>query len=175
MKTRAMILVGLLGSLCAASAAPAGAGGPTLLGYLDAQTGAFRPLMSIAEAAEVPGATATEETGELKIAGTITLESPSITATTPISCSATAVIVADPEGVITESATSPATHSGSTATCSVLIPYEWLLLTPTTDSVTLSVTVSAISADPRAHSQQLATFKVPANTATTSFTFATRL
>lgn len=62
-------------------------------------------------------------------------------------------------------------RSGATATCAMLIPYEWVLQT-LTDRVTLSVSVSALT---RVHTRQLATFVVPSNGVTTSFTFVGRL
>jgi hypothetical protein len=149
---------------------------PTTIGYLDPRTGALLPLVDTAAAIgpESPAAS-TELTGELKITGTVTIVSPSITSTTPISCSAQTILVSDANGPITEEAASAATRSGSTATCTVLIPYEWLLATPTTDKVTLSVTVTALSANARVHTHQVATFTVPANGSTTSFGFVTHL
>jgi len=81
----------------------------------------------------------------------------------------------DGNGPITESATIIATRSGATATCTVLVPYEWPLQTPATDKVTLSVSVSALSTNSRVDTGQLATFVVPANGTTTSFTFVGRL
>ena len=84
---------------------------------------------------------------------------------------ATAVVVADPNGPISDLVTGTATRSGSTATCTLLIPYEWILQT-LTDKVTLSVSVSAVT---RVHTRQLATFTVPANGVTTSFTFVGHL
>lgn len=149
-------------------------GAPTTIGYLDPHTGAFLPLVTTTESPESP-AVSTEISGELKITGTVTIASPSITSTTPISCSATAIVTTDANGPITEEATSAATRSGSTATCTVLIPYEWLLATPTTDKVSLSVSVAAESVSARIHTHQVATFTVPVEGATTSFSFVTRL
>ena len=173
MKPKALIWAGLMGVACviSASAETNPGNSSSLIGFLDPQTGAFRPL--VAAAADSPDALAsgTEVTGTLKITGTITVVSTSITATTPVTCSATAVIVTDPNGPITDEATSTATRSGSTATCTVTIPYEWLLLSSATDMVSLGVTVTALPSEPRVSTRQLGTFKVPANASTTSFSF----
>jgi hypothetical protein len=157
----------------AASEANASAA-PSTIGFLDPQTGVIKPLMTTTASPEVAAA-GVLVTGELKMTGTITIVSPSIGATTPVVCGATAVVTPDLNGPITETASSPATRSGATATCTVLIPYEWLLQGAATDKVVLSVSVSAVSASQRVHTRQLATFKVPANATTTSFTFVGRL
>ncbi len=65
---------------------------PTTIGYLDPHAGALLPLATTAENLETPAAS-TQITGELKITGTVTIVSPSITATTPIDCSATTFTV----------------------------------------------------------------------------------
>jgi hypothetical protein len=176
MNSKALLWSGILGLGWAISAYAGNQTAPTTIGYLDPHTGALLPLAdtSAAIGPESPAAS-TELTGELKITGTVTIVSPSITSTTPISCSAQAILVTDANGPITEEAASAATRSGATATCTVLIPYEWLLATPTTDKVTLSVTVSALSANARVHTHQVATFTVPATGSTTSFGFVTHL
>jgi hypothetical protein len=109
-------------------------------------------------------------TGTLKITGTFIT---SIPTTVPVQCTATAVVVADPNGPITESVSTTATRKAESlgAICTMLIPYEWILQT-LTDKVTLSVSVSAPT---RVHTRQLATFVVPANGVTTSFTFFAHL
>jgi hypothetical protein len=174
--TKTLIWAGLIGlaSAVSASADETKSGvTPSVIGFLDTQTGVIRPLMTTTASPDVAAAS-TALTGELKITGTITIVSPSIGATTPVTCSATAVLI-DPNGPISEVATSPATRSGATATCTVLIPYEWILQAPTIDMVSLSVSVSALPTAPRIHTRQLATFKVPANATTTSFTFVGRI
>lgn len=172
MKSKTLLWSGILGLSWAVSAA---AGTPTTIGYLDAHTGAFLPLVTTTAGSSESAAASIQITGELKIAGTVTIVSPSITSTTPISCSATAIVPSDANGPITEEASSTASRSGSTATCTVLIPYEWLLATPTTDKVSLSVSVSAASVNSRIHTHQVATFTVPGAGTTTSFSFVTRL
>ena len=147
---------------------------PSIIGFLDPQTGVIKPLMTTTASPEVAAASVLV-TGELKITGTITIVSPSITTTIPVTCGVTALVSPDGNGPITESATIIATRSGATATCTVLVPYEWPLQTPATDKVFLSVSVSALSTNSRVHTRQLATFVVPANGTTTSFTFVGRL
>lgn len=175
MKSKTFLWSSILGLSWVISASAGNqVGAPTTIGYLDPHTGALLPLVTTTETPESPAAS-TEIEGELKIAGTVTIVSTSITSTTPLICSATAIIVSDANGPISEEATSPASRSGSTATCTVLIPYEWLLATPTTDKVSLSVTVSAESVSARIHTHQVATFTVPVEGTTTSFSFVTRL
>jgi hypothetical protein len=178
MNAKGLIWASLIGLACATTSASAeeanSAATPSIIGFIDAQTGVIKPLMTTTTAPEAV-ATGTLHTGELKIMGTITIVSPSISSTTPVNCTATGVVPADGNGPITETASSPAARSGATATCTVLVPYEWLLQTPTTDKVTLSVSVSALSASARVHTRQLATFVVPANGTTTSFTFVGHL
>lgn len=175
MKGKALLWSGIFGlSLAISASAGNQAGAPTTIGYLDPHTGAFLPLVTTSESPD-SAAASTQITGELKIAGSVTIVSPSITSTTPIQCSATAILTNDANGPITEEASIGAARSGSTATCTVLIPYEWLLATPTTDKVSLSVTVTAESVATRIHSHQVATFTVPGAGTTTSFSFVTRL
>jgi hypothetical protein len=180
MNAKGLIWASLIGLACATTSASAeeanSAATPSIIGFIDAQTGVIKPLMTTTTTASPEAAaTGTLHTGELKITGTITIVSPSISSTTPVNCTATGVVPADGNGPITETASSPAARSGATATCTVLVPYEWLLQTPTTDKVTLSVSVSALSASARVHTRQLATFVVPANGTTTSFTFVGHL
>lgn len=175
MNSKALLCSGIFGlSLAVSASAGNQAGAPTTIGYLDSHTGALLPLATTSESPD-SAAASTEIIGELKIAGTVTIASPSITSTTPISCSATAIVASDANGPITEEASTTASRSGSTATCTVLIPYEWLLATPTTDKVILSVSVSAASISTRIHTHQVATFTVPGAGTTTSFSFVTRL
>jgi hypothetical protein len=173
MNSRALLWAGLIGLACTLSASAEetqSRAAPSVIGFMDPQTGALLPLMATTASPEILAAASTAVTGTLKITGTITLIS-AIPTTTPVQCSATAIVVADPNGPISDLVTSPATRSGSTATCTLLIPYEWVLQT-LTDKVTLSVSASALT---RTHTRQLATFTVPANGVTTSFTFVGHL
>lgn len=177
MNAKGLIGASLIGLACvtAASAEEANSSAaPSIIGFIDPQTGVIKPLMTTTTSPEIAAASVLV-TGELKITGTVMIISPSIGATTPVICGATAVVATDANGPITESATSPATRSGATATCTVLIPYEWLLQSAATDRVVLSVSVSAASTSQRVHTRQLASFIVPANGTTTSFTFVGHL
>ena len=170
------VLIGLASAVSASADETKSAVTPPVIGFLDPQTGAVLPLMTTTPSPEI-AAVSTAVTGTLKITGTVTLIT-SIPTTEPVSCSATAVVLADPNGPISEMVTSTATRSGATATCSMLIPYEWILAN-LSDNVVLSVSVSASSftttALARVHTRQLASFKVPANGVTTSFTFVGHL
>jgi len=172
MNSKALLWAGLVGLACAisASAEETKSPAPSVIGFLDPQTGALLPLMATTSSPEVIAAASTAVTGTLKITGTITLIT-AIPTTVPVQCSATAIVVGDANGPISDLVSSTATRSGSTATCTLLIPYEWILQT-LTDKVTLSVSVSALT---RVHTRQLATFTVPANGVTTSFTFVGHL
>ena len=171
MNSKALLWAGLVGLACAisASAEETKSPAPSVIGFLDPQTGALLPLMATTSSPEIAAAS-TAVTGTLKITGTITLIT-AISTAVPVQCSATAIVVADPNGPISDLVTSTATRSGATATCTLLIPYEWVLQT-LTDKVVLSVSVSAVT---RVHTRQLATFTVPANGVTTSFTFVGHL
>jgi len=173
MKPKALICAGLIGLACAISASAeeetSSGAARSVIGFLDPQTGALLPLMATTTSPGIAAAS-TAVTGTLKITGTVTIIS-SLPTTTPVTCSATAVVIADPNGPISDLVTSTATRSGATATCTMLIPYEWLLQN-VADNVILSVSVSALT---RVHTRQLATFKVPANGVVTSFTFVGHL
>jgi len=172
MKPKALICAGLIGLACAISASAqeetSSGAARSVIGFLDPQTGALLPMMTTTSSPAIAAAS-TAVTGTLKITGTITIIS-SLPTTTPVTCSATAVVV-DANGPISDLVTSSATRSGATATCTMLIPYEWILQN-VADNVILSVSVSALT---RIHTRQLATFKVPANGVMTSFTFVGHL
>jgi len=144
-----------------------------ILGYLDPVTGTFKPLVqnpAPSEEAEMeaPGPT----TGKFVFSFTITISSTNLSGDT-ISCQAEASAF-DVTRSLDESASVKATVSGSTATCTVTIPYSWTLTTPTTDMVSLSYTIYATSStgQPTRTSSQtpLATIKVPTSGATTTET-----
>ena len=95
-----------------------------VFGYQDPQTGLFHPSNGIA-----PDAAVAPATGTLELVLTITLKTP-LTKGGSVLCSAD--VVAESENTNTyqassfeDEATSVATVSGSTATCTVNIPYSW--------------------------------------------------
>ena len=134
------------------------------------------------EDAEVLAATAATFGGKLVFSITITIAS-SIPTSNPIGCEATATIddvgSAGAGPLIEEFAAVAASRSGSTATCTVTIPYSWTLLNGSTDTVQLSYVVSSpVTAfvggssglPARVHSQTIGSIKVPLNGATTTET-----
>jgi hypothetical protein len=81
-------------------------------------------------------------------------------------------------GTWEEGAAVAATRSGSTATCTVTIPYSWSLAFGSTDTVNLDygIEVPGSTANPplpsRLNSHSLASMHVPANGTTTTVTVA---
>jgi hypothetical protein len=153
-----------------------GAATPGVPGYLDPQTGVFKPLIQQpVEEADAPAAIA-PTTGTLTFTITITVKSTNL-GTDKIVCTANASTseVVPPSGFrsVNETASVAATGSGSTRTCTVTIPYSWPLSTAKTDTVSLSYSVSAIGAAAgggvplRLSTQTLPSIKVPASGATT--------
>src|SRR5215469_10974 len=134
----------------------------------------------VVEDAEVLAAASMSFTGKLVFSFTITIQS-SITSSN-IACEASADIDDLGSGgqgpLITEAAAVAATRSGSTATCTVTIPYSWNLLNSSTDKVQLSYAISVPSTGfsgasglPGRISQNIfGTIKVPANGSTTTET-----
>jgi hypothetical protein len=148
---------------------------PGILGYLDPQTGAFRPAPA-ASADALDPVTLTTFTGTITVTLTITVKS---TGLTSFSCSAgvsvlDAITSSAPRGY-DESATAAATGSGTTRTCKLTIPYAWGLATQSADSMTVTYGVlgsSTTVATRTSGLSPLATQKVPANGATTALTAA---
>jgi len=159
-----------------------------VLGYLDPRTGSFR-LAHVAPvddaAAEAAAAAATTRAGKLVFSFTITIAS-ALPTTSNILCSASANLIDDGVSLsalrtIIESATVAATRTGSTAKCTVTIPYSWSLVTPTTDAVSLAYVVQATGVTTAAgmvsrdSTQSLGSIAVPLNGATTTHTIAVTL
>jgi hypothetical protein len=89
------------------------------------------------------------------------------------------VIVIDAAGDISDSLATTATRSGSTATCSVTLPYSWAV-SAQSDTVYVSYDVSAppqplvsTSTFPRRYTAHpISKITVPANAATTTYAVA---
>jgi hypothetical protein len=175
----------LLICMCCVVAAPAVWGQmtnspakPGILGYLDPQTGAFRPVPAGAE--EGPDAYAlTTFTGTITVTLTITLKTAGLT---NITCSEeVSVLDAAATGgrFFAESNSVTATGSGTTRTCKLSIPYAWALATQSSDNMSTSYSVSGITSTglPQRTSSlsPLDTRKVPANGTTTALTAAVTL
>jgi hypothetical protein len=125
----------------------------------------------------------TTRAGKLVFNFTITVDSTFAT-TTPIYCEVGASLADDAVSAtgreITESAAATATRTGSTAKCTVTIPYSWSLVTPSTDIVFLSYTIIAANVSTtsiptvalRTTGQSLPSIPVPANETTTTQSIA---
>jgi hypothetical protein len=111
---------------------------PSILGYLDPHTGAFRPIFpAVEDDAELPAAATFA--GTITVTLTITLKTTSLT---NITCIAdVAAFDASNTVALEESNTVAATGTGSTRTCKLTIPYAWSLTTQSTDSMRTSYTV----------------------------------
>ena len=146
-------------------------------GHLDARTGAFKP-MPLTQ-------TETDTTALASIGGkfvvnlTITVDS-ALAATDVISCSASATVFDVGSSLdFLDTATVVAVRKGSTATCTVNIPYSWALTTTSTDMVQLDYEIivpATTTGGPypsRSAVHGLARIKVPAGGATTTFNAAT--
>jgi hypothetical protein len=144
------ILAGVLATLTLSAAAHAGPGtnGARVLGYEDPQTGRFHPLPTA-----VAEATTTPTTGTVEVTFNIKLVTAFAKGTT-INCSIDLSGLVENTTTFTattyeETAGSPATISGSTATCAATIPYSWLVpaaSSTTSESFSGSYTVSAYPA-----------------------------
>ena len=151
-----------------------------ILGYLDARTGAFRPLPQATDDAIEP--LVTSEGGTITVTLTITVKSVGLTT---FSCSAETSVVDNATSPTAfrnylESATVAATGTGATRTCKVTIPYSWSLNTPASDSMTTGYTVFATGTAPAVAQRtstlsNLDTRKVPASGAITALTAAVTL
>lgn len=147
-------------------------------GTLDAKTGIFTAFLpSVAQDPTDASFAATTYHGKLVFNITITLAT-NIPTTTSVVCDTSARVLDDPSGggnFLTEGGGVIATRSGSTATCTIVIPYSWPLVTGSTDMMTLSYSVGtfgplATSTTTRNSSQGIGTFKIPAPGVTSTFT-----
>lgn len=149
---------------------------PGILGYLDPNTGAFRPVSPAAS--EGPDAAALTTVGAtITVTLTITVKTTSLT---NIICVADVTVldaITTSPRTFSESNTVAATGSGVTRTCKLTIPYAWSLATQTLDNMTTSYVVSGSTGTnglPQRTSSltPLDTRKVPANGISTSLTAA---
>ncbi|MGP0018989.1 MAG: hypothetical protein ACLPHP_10505 [Candidatus Sulfotelmatobacter sp.] len=121
-------------------------------------------------------ATVTPTTGKFEFTFTITLSS-TIATTTQIGCFVQLEVTGDTVTAgIVDTAGNAATRSGSTATCTVDVPYSWKLGTPKIDKVTLLYTIEApvlggaYAVPYRSVHGNLGTIAVPGDGATTTET-----
>jgi hypothetical protein len=128
-------LVTLAGSVLASAQTANPPRSTKVFGFQDSKTGTFHPLGTAPDIADTTVATTTYS-GTIETTVTITLKT-ALPKGGTIACTVGASAISDNETTgaavgITESATSVATVSGSTATCKVNIPYNWVLFTPST-------------------------------------------
>jgi hypothetical protein len=140
---------------------------------IDPSTGQFR--MMTPEAEVIPNALSTV-TGKFVVKFTITVSS-TLPTTDVISCGVSAeVLDTSTQFILLDSATVAATRSGSTATCTVTLPYSWSLGSSTLDKALLSFTISSPATTagtqyPNRYSQHsFASISIPATGVTTNFT-----
>jgi hypothetical protein len=119
--------------------------------------------------------------GRLNFAITITL-STAVPSGDSVLCSADASVSDPTNSTNSEHFEALATVSGSTATCNLTIPYEWLLSTPGSDSISATYGVSIVSTTSatvgfaRSGTHGLPTVTgVPVSGSVTSYTAQTRL
>lgn len=152
--------------------------GNEALGYFDYSTGAFRPLAQKVLFDSDSLAAANPQTGTIVVNFTITIKS-AFPATYLVNCGVDAT-VSDISGaginIISEAGSVVGTRTGSTAKCTVTIPYSWMVLSPSTATLDLRYTVSAGKATAttgillRSSSGGIATIPLPANGSTTTQT-----
>ncbi len=110
-----------------------------VLGYLDPQTGAFRPVHRHAGKGRdglEPGTVTI--TGKFVFNFTITLDS-AVPSGDAVGCAAGAQTYDETrETDLDESGFAQATITGSTASCTVSLPYSWLMASPSEDTVRLN-------------------------------------
>jgi len=123
-------------------ASPAGARGA--LGYFDSATGVFRPVSPM-EDFNFEALAATAQPGTIVVNFTIAIKS-AIPANYLITCGVSAVVTeVSVAGVnlIEDDAAVAATRTGSTAKCTVTIPYSWVLSNPATARLSLNYSLTA--------------------------------
>jgi hypothetical protein len=148
------------------------------LGYFDYSTGAFRPVAQTEDFDSSSLAATSPQTGTIVVNFNITIRSV-IPATTPINCGVEATVTEVSAGginIILDGATVVATRTGSTAKCTVTIPYSWMV----SSSARLGLNYNLIAAKPaatgllsRSSLGTIASIPVPANGATTTQTVNT--
>lgn len=168
-----------------------GTEGKGIAGYLNPKTGAFTPMaQKVADTDALAAIVAT--TGKFVFNFTIT-----VTSTVPknglVLCEADATVFEASTGQsIFERVQNVATKgTGSTYTCSLPMPYSWILASPTTDMATLSSRVETVDAfqitatngtgilvspnSLRQSQQNIGSIKIPATGSTTTETVTATL
>jgi hypothetical protein len=175
--TFALIIASLTGmSPSASSQNPDGAFGRGIPGYLDARTGAFKPMVQPPVESDQTAytlAALSPMTGKLVFNFTVNVAS-SLPSSAVITCLASAQLLEMTSlGVganVQEEAGIVAIRSGSKATCTVTMPYSWPLTTASHDKVTLGYNISAYSGETLLRMSYIAlpSINVPTTGSTTS-------
>lgn len=115
-----------------------------VLGYLNPKTGAFTPMAQNVADAEVL-ATITPTTGKFVFNFSLNVLS-TVPKNAVVSCEADVTVTEATTGqIITETVGGTATKgTGTTWTCSLTMPYSWVLSTPTSDTAEISADSSII-------------------------------
>lgn len=159
--------------------AQAKTGEKRILGYQDPETGVFHPMLHA-----IPDTTTPPTTGTFKVTLNITVKSQFPTATTrTIQCNSMFDVIAidqtDAATTYTESAFKNATGGSGVFTCTLTIPYSWVLPTSTiqktlTGAYDVTVSNSTATAGPPvlriATGDFLSTSTIPADGTTSSYT-----
>jgi hypothetical protein len=155
-----------------------------ILGYLDARTGAFRPVPQHPVDADSVGPEATViYTGRFVYSFTITLSS-TIPKGDVIECYGRAYTYDNTrETELSEEGASYATVNGTTATCTVTLTYSWPLASPGADPVNLSYIIGVFNPgasidafDDRVSGHDInRSLPMPANGATTNMNISTTI
>jgi hypothetical protein len=175
---RIFVLAGLAFALAGSALAQQAPTTKGIPGYLNPKTHTFSARVRPAAA---PDATTTKTyTGTLKFEYTIKLDTP-VASGQALYCEASAD-VEDTTGdeYYEEEATVTAKVSGSTATCTVNIPYSWALADESADTIGLSYDLVILPTSTttleyyavREHTSGLPAIKVPTSGATTDITIA---
>jgi hypothetical protein len=117
---------------------------PGIPGFLDPQTGYFKP-MPLGPGADIDLANTSQTSGKLILTLTTTLTT-SFPTSESFSCGLNAT-VSDVTSGLTFSDTIfiTATKTGNTLTCTVTLPYAWDLVSPTQDVMLVLYTINAIN------------------------------
>jgi hypothetical protein len=150
---------------------------PGILGHLDPRTGAFTPLVQRPLEDEEALEPLTPTTGTLVFNFTISIKSKNLGGDTILCFADASVFETSSLFDAIESASVKATVSGSTAKCTVTIPYSWPLKSASSDTISMSYSVEAsgTSLATRTSSQSLPSIKVPPNGTTTTETIASTI
>jgi hypothetical protein len=128
----------------------------------------------VAKASEHSPASVATYTGTIVTSFTITIDSTGLP-TTKMACVVQTALT-DSGNSFKELAESNATVSGSTATCTVKLPYSWTLSDASTDTISIEydvvtpTTLPTTNASPGRYSRRTFSIAVPANGATTDET-----